>query len=119
MKHNLLEVRLTIMYTPISATGPVYEADASVMHTIQQCRERIHHICRQHMNRRVMVHTVHGQSHEGLIVGFDDHYLYLDVSVSAGMRPPFPAPYPPFYPPYYDPFSQTILPLVLFNLLTI
>ena len=119
MNHSMLEV-FFFMYNPMTSAQPVYEADASIMHTIHQCRDRIHHVCKQHMNKRVMVNTVEGQSYEGMLAGFDDHYLYLDVSVSVGMRPPFPVPYP-VNPSYggYNPYYQQILPLVLFNLLTI
>ena len=111
------------MFTPYSMAQPIYEADSSIMHTLHKCRDHIHEICRQHMNRRVQVTTVHGQQHTGHIVGFDDHYLYLDISMTVEMRSFFPQPFPPGFPSYpapvYDPFAQTILPLVLFNLLTI
>lgn len=105
--------------------GPIlYEADASVMQAVHQCRERIGHICRQHMNRRVRVRTASGQTVEGVIVGVDELFLYLDTS---GMQPmmmrqPFAQPWPPYYapyPPYYNPYSSAILPLALFDLLAI
>lgn len=116
MFQNLQEVLISAMYTPISTSEPIYQADASMLHAIQQNREHLHHVCRQHMNRRVMVHTSDGHTHEGVIVGFDDHYLYLNIAVSVEMRQLYPAALSPFYNPLY---AQTILPLVLFNLLTI
>lgn len=96
----------------------VYEADASVMQAVHRCRERIHHVCRQHMNRRVRVRTACGQIVEGVIVGVDDHWLYLDTAAAGMPRQPF-VPYPLPYAPYYNPYYSTILPLALFDLLAI
>lgn len=108
------------MIQPQSGSGQmVYEADASLMQSMQQCRERVHHICRQHMNRRVRIRTTAGQHVEGVIIGVDDHYVYLDTSGTAAMmRPPYPPYYGP-YNPYYNPYYSTVLPLALFDLLVI
>lgn len=100
------------------AQGSIYEADHAIYETVKHCRERIHQICRAHMHRRVLVRTVQGQCYEGTIVGFDDLYLYLDRATPGEMRPPYPVVYP-VYPPFFNPYSASILPLVLFNLLTI
>ena len=92
----------------------VYEADSSLVQAVHQCREKIHHVCRQHMNKRVRVRTMGGQMFEGVIVGVDEHWLYLDTA--GGLpRQPF-VPYPPYY---YNPYASTILPLALFDLLAI
>jgi hypothetical protein len=103
-----------------TAILPIYQADSTAVQAIQQCRAKLHHICRQHMNRPVQIQTLQGQVHTGMMVGIDDHYLYLDMSATAGMRYPIYPPYPQ-YPPYtpYDPYASSIVPLVLFNLLAI
>lgn len=105
------------MNVSIGQGQTVYEADTTVMQTVQQCRDRIQHVCRRHMHQRVRVRTACGQTFEGIIVGVDDHCLYLDTGGHGMMRPPF-VPYPP-YGPYYNPYASTILPLALFDLLAI
>lgn len=93
----------------------VFQADPQTVQAMQQCKQAIHHVCRQHMHKRVQVQTMQGQVHTGTLVGFDDHYVYLDVS-----SPGVPDARYPFFPPAaYNPYSAAVLPLVLFNLLTI
>lgn len=107
------------MNSTMPAAQAVYEADASMMQTVQYCRERIHHVCKQYMNHRVQVRTVQGQIYEGTLSGFDELHLYLDTSMPTyGNRQFFPGPYPTPYLPY-NPYYSTILPLVLFDLLAI
>lgn len=101
---------------PAVANQPIYQADNAMLQSINQCREKMHGACKHHMHKRVRVHTTAGEMHEGAIVGFDDHFLYLDVSQGpVGMRF-YPGPFVQPYNPYY---SSQILPLVLFNLLAI
>jgi len=109
------------MHAPTGSGQTVYEADASLIQAVHQCRERIQHVCRRHMNRRVRVRTQSGHIIEGVIVGVDDHWLYLDTAGPNPARQPF-VPYPVPYPPYYygySPYGGTILPLALFDLLAI
>lgn len=70
-----------------------------------------HSVCKSCLNRRVRIETRYGDSYEGQIVHVDDHYVYLQVD-EADARAFLPQSYNPF-------FNQTVLPLVLFNLLTI
>lgn len=108
-----------LIQTQAGAGQLVYEADASLMQSVQKCRERVHHVCRRYMNHRVRIRTAAGQQVEGIIVGVDDHYVYLDTSGNAAMmRPPYPPYYGP-YNPYYNPYYSTVLPLALFDLLVI
>ncbi len=109
------------MNSPIASAQPIYEADTTMVHSIQQCRQQLHHICRQYMHRRVRIVTIHNEQHEGMLVGFDEHQLYLSISSSScsscmGTRQPFLYGGPV---PVYNPYANVILPLVLFNLLTI
>ncbi|WP_010277439.1 LSm family protein [Paenibacillus senegalensis] len=68
-------------------------------------------VCKTCMNRKVRVETRLGETYEGHIVHVDDHYVYLRLDQEQS-RAFFPGAYNPF-------FNQTVLPLVLFNLLTI
>jgi hypothetical protein len=114
----------TTMINPISTVQPIYEADTSVVHAIHHCKQHLHMICRQHMHRRVRIITTTGEHHEGMLVGFDEHHLFLEVSSPSScptcMGPSTRQPFP--YGgavPFYNPYANVILPLVLFNLLTI
>ena|ERR1700730_7233803 len=40
----------------------------------------IYHTCNSCLNRKVSVHTVLGQRHEGVIVGVDEQNVYLNTS---------------------------------------
>lgn len=101
---------------PAIANQPIYQADQAMLQSIHHGREKMHEACKHHMHKCVRIHTTMGEMHEGVIVGFDDHFLYLDVSQAPmGMRF-FPGP---VIQPYYPYYSSQILPLVLFNLLAI
>ncbi|MDB5054417.1 MAG: cellobiose phosphorylase [Bacilli bacterium] len=39
-----------------------------------------YHACNSCLNRKVSVHTVYGQRHEGVIVDVDQQNVYLDTS---------------------------------------
>jgi small nuclear ribonucleoprotein (snRNP)-like protein len=40
----------------------------------------IYQTCNSCLNRKVSIHTVYGQCHEGVIVGVDEQNVYLDIS---------------------------------------
>jgi len=112
------------MSVPTGTVQTVYEADPGLMQAVHQCRERVQNVCRRHLHRRVRIRTHSGQIIEGVIVGVDDHWVYLDTAGSEPSRQPFapyPAPYPPYYYGYgyYNPYASTVLPLALFDLLAI
>ncbi len=97
-------------------TQTVYQLETRDAEAISRCKERIHSICTEYLQRPVRVYTVHGHRYEGTIVNVDDHYVYLQLSTEHG-RALLPGPYAnPFYNPYY---GNVILPLVLFDLLAI
>jgi hypothetical protein len=100
---------------PTIANQPIYQADHAMLQSIHHGREKVHEACKHYMHKYVCIHTTTGE-HDGVIVGFDDHFLYLDVTQAPmGMRF-YPGPVFQPYNPYY---SSVILPLVLFDLLTI
>lgn len=39
----------------------------------------MYHLCRSHLNRRVCVHTCHGEYYEGTIVNVDMDNVYLQT----------------------------------------
>lgn len=88
----------------------VYEAD---IETLKSIRERVHAACKQYMHKNVRIQTIDSHIYEGTIVHVDGRQLYLSVPQSMEMERQF---FYPFYNPYY---SNVILPLVLFDLLTI
>lgn len=94
---------------------PIYEMDANALEMLSKCKEKIHHVCSQHMHKPVRVQTVHGQYHDGIIVHIDSYYIYLQM-LPGHSRAILPGSYG--YP-FYNPYSNVILPLVLFDLLAI
>ncbi len=61
------------------ALQPIYQLDPETAGAMKKCRERLHSICSQHMNRPVRVQTVHGQTHDGYIVHIDSDFIYLQI----------------------------------------
>lgn len=90
----------------------IYQMEPAMVEKLHHMKQHIHGICKKHMHRPVRVHTTHGQTFEGHIVHVDDNMLYLK-------------PLPGHVRGFYNPIAQqqyannVILPLVLFNLLTI
>ncbi|MGF9714897.1 MULTISPECIES: hypothetical protein [Paenibacillus] len=95
---------------------PIYELEANALEVIGKCKEKLLHVCSQHVHKPVRVQTVHGQTFDGIIVHVDNHHLYLQT-LPGHSRALLPGPYPYF--PYYSYYSNVILPLVLFDLLAI
>lgn len=96
---------------------PIYELEANALEVMSKCKEKIHHVCSKHLHKHIRVQTVHGQFHEGILVHIDNYHIYLQM-LPGYSRSLLPGPYPyyPLYNPYY---SNVILPLALFDLLTI
>jgi hypothetical protein len=92
-------------------TQTVYELDSNVAEQLHQCRQRIHAVCGEHMHKTVRIQTVHGQTHDGIIVHIDAYHIYLQM-LPGHSRALLPYGYDPYY-------SNVILPLALFDLLTI
>ncbi|WP_239618036.1 hypothetical protein [Cohnella mopanensis] len=89
----------------------IYQCDSKVQQTLQSVGDHLHKLCAGHANRLVKVETVHGDVFEGHIVHCDRGILYLCLSNEGYNRAFFPGP--------PNPVSDFVLPLVLFNLLTI
>ncbi|CAG7631079.1 hypothetical protein ACFQI7_17140 [Paenibacillus allorhizosphaerae] len=92
----------------------VYELEAGAADLLHKCREKIHAICAEHMHKPIRVQTLHGQTHDGILVHIDAYHIYLQM-LPGHSRALLPYAYPGFNP-YY---SNVILPLALFDLLTI
>ncbi|MFD0713085.1 hypothetical protein [Paenibacillus sp. GCM10027626] len=90
---------------------PIYQCDDHLHHTLKSYREQLHQLCAHHVNQRVMVETMDGDVFEGHIVHCERGVLFLQLANDGHTRG--------FFPGYANPYSSTILPLVLFNLLTI
>ncbi|WP_019536031.1 hypothetical protein [Paenibacillus ginsengihumi] len=102
----------------------VYQLEPEVSEAIHRCKENARQACQKHMYRHVRVQTVDHQYHDGVIVHVDDRYVYLQIAQAPNPAHyrviPYGYPYPYPYPAFgYNPYYSTILPLVLFDLLTI
>lgn len=93
----------------------VYQCDQHTSNSMMQHKEKVHHTLKNAMNRKVRVQTVDNEVVEGIVIGVDVKFVYLSIEPAnnRGFYPGFPPPRPPY--PGYNP----ILPLALFNLLTI
>ncbi|MFC5530779.1 hypothetical protein [Cohnella yongneupensis] len=91
---------------------PIYQVDSKVHHTLKTVHNHLHQLCANHANRLVKVETMEGDVFEGHIVHCDRGILYICLSNEGAARGFFPGPVNPYY-------NNFVLPLVLFNLLTI
>ncbi|MGM1048750.1 hypothetical protein SAMN05661091_3604 [Paenibacillus uliginis N3/975] len=107
------------MTTTYPSHNVVYQCDQHTAHSMKQHKEKVHHAMKNMVNRKVQVHTVHNEVIVGVVVGVDVDFVYLSMDPPENMRGFYPGFYPGFNPPgAYAPFNP-ILPLALFNLLTI
>lgn len=123
----------------------VYQADPNMVQQLRATRERMQTLFTQYANRPVVVEMMDGQSFEGVIVSTDGRHLYLQLRPNQPQHHhPHPHPHPHHHhhhhhnPPYPQPYqmqnmprqwfnplansyfyNNVILPLVLFELLTI
>jgi len=91
-------------------------------------------LCKQHLNKYVLVHTTDGQQFDGIVESVDDEYVYLAVPVgNAELVPPqtriftaygypyggygygfgYPGYFPGSYPYYGGRFRRLALPLAV------
>lgn len=107
----------------------LYQADRDTVESIRSMRNRLHNVCRRHLNQFVRVQTFDGETIIGRIVQCERGMIHLAVPGFGGggfgggfggqRQPygyPFGTPYSPFGSPVYN---DVILPLVLYELLAI
>ncbi|MBJ6362163.1 hypothetical protein ACFOQM_12755 [Paenibacillus sp. GCM10012307] len=97
------------------AVTPIYHCCSEVHQVLHSVRSQLHQLCNEHIHRLVKIETIDGDVFEGHVAHFDNSYLYLNLSHPGYTR----AFVPGFGFPGSNPNSNFILPLVLFNLLTI
>ncbi|MFC5703315.1 hypothetical protein ACFPVX_18670 [Cohnella faecalis] len=90
---------------------PIYQCDSHLHHTLRSARDHLHQLCAHHANRLVRAETMDGDVFEGHILHSDRGIVYLSLSNESYARA--------FFPPPLNPTANFVLPLVLFNLLTI
>ena len=87
----------------------LYQMDPQTAGSFNSIRDRMHQICRQHMNQLVRVETLDGDVFEGIVAGCDKGVLFLRQQSNYGSTQRFM--------PFNS--SAAILTLVLFELLVI
>lgn len=106
----------------------IYEANDEHVDMVKKIRETCHNLCSTHGHHPVRVQTVNGETYEGRIVHVDFYCLYLEVTPNARQFPFSPyggygyggyGGYGGGYGGGYNPYYSTVMPLVLFDLLTI
>lgn len=106
---------MSLQYAAQQELTPIYQCDHHHHQTLRSIRDNLHKICAHHANRWVKVETMDGDVFEGHIVHCDRGIVYLSLSNEGYGRGFFPGP---FLGPV-NPYNNLVLPLVLFNLLTI
>lgn len=99
----------------------LYQADRNTVESIRSIRDRLHNVCRRHLNQFVRVQTFDGETIIGRIVQCERGMIHLAVPGFGGQRQlygyPYGVPYGPYGSPYF--YNDVILPLVLYELLAI
>jgi hypothetical protein len=98
---------LMSMQHPAGQNHVLYQSDPTVASTLKTIRDRVYNNTSSHVNRRVRVQTLDGNTYEGVIVHVDNRHVYLRASHPSGQRALF------------GPSEAAILTLVLFELLVI
>lgn len=84
----------------------LYQTDPNLIQSLKSIRDKVHNICKHHVNQFVKVETLDGQVYVGRIVNCERGFLYLGVPNQGVHRSP-----------YYN--NELILTLVLYELLVI
>ncbi|MDP5275231.1 acetyl-CoA acetyltransferase [Chengkuizengella axinellae] len=84
----------------------IWQNEPHKVQLLRQMRDEAKAICYRNINRHVSIQTIDGELHEGTIVKVDRDHLYLRVHSNQHRTRQ-----------YFD--GGFIIPLVLFNLLTI
>lgn len=104
----------------------MYQCENHVADCIKKHKEHVKHVCKQSIHHRVKVVTIEGEEIEGVVMNVDEHYVFLQVENQRGFFPggghgwgPGPGHGWGPGPGHGGPNPNVILPLALFNLLTI
>ncbi|MBO2943095.1 hypothetical protein JJQ72_03750 [Paenibacillus sp. F411] len=98
----------------------LYQCDQHMAQQMKQHKSKVHHALQNAVNRKVRIETVDQEVLEGTLVGYDKTFIYISMEpVQSRGYYPYPGGYypPRPRPPYYP--SNVILPLALFDLLTL
>ncbi|WP_420871906.1 hypothetical protein [Cohnella rhizosphaerae] len=102
---------MSLPYTTTGgATAPLYQCASHVHDTLKSVKDHMHGLCAQHAGKLARVETLEGDVFEGHLMHCDRGILYMNIPDTRAF---FPGPPVPFGGPGF------VLPLVLFNLLTI
>jgi len=90
----------------------IYRADSTSAESLRSMKKRLCEICDMYAGRMVRVQTMDGGVYDGIIRHHEGCILYLELDA-----PGYRAFWNPFVP--FNPYYNTILPLVLYELLVI
>lgn len=108
MNKSKLEVMTMSLQQQGQQEQTLYRMDPTTMHNVRSIQDHIGNICRNHMNKLVLVETMDGDVFEGVLIHCERGILYLRLPSHGTSRG--------FVPGFQNDF---VLPLVLFNLLAI
>lgn len=107
------------MHPPNQALNPhvepqvLYQTNNSFTQSLRDMREKMHHLCHKHMNRPVRIQMMDGTIYDGVIVNVDRGILYIQMQQPVMQRILYPDHAYNYMP------SRIVLPLILYELLTI
>ncbi|MEK0317578.1 hypothetical protein [Cohnella sp. 56] len=101
---------MSLQYSAQGAPTSLYQCDSNLHQALKSVRDHMHGLCAQHAGKLARVETLDGEVFEGHLMHCDRGIMYLNVPDTRAF---FPGPPVPFANPGF------VLPLVLFNLLTI
>lgn len=108
MNESKMEVMTMSLQQQGQQEQTLYRMDPTTMHNLRSIQDHIENICKNHIDKLVLVKTVDGDVFEGLLIHCERGILYLRLSSHGTCRG--------FVPVFHNDF---VLPLVLFNLLAI
>jgi small nuclear ribonucleoprotein (snRNP)-like protein len=97
-------------------SNKLFQADTQVVSMLQNMKETIRSVCKQHTRHKVRIEALDGRVYEGQIIDCDNQNVYLEVeeqvhdqpeltlvSATYPYQPCFPYPYSPYAP--YSPYT--------------
>jgi small nuclear ribonucleoprotein (snRNP)-like protein len=102
------------------SSNKLFQADTQLVSMIQNMKETVQSICKQHTRQKVRIEAIDGRVYEGQIVNCDNQHVYLEVEEEVDERPKFVpvsgrypySPCPPVSYSKFSPYGETYAPYV-------
>jgi small nuclear ribonucleoprotein (snRNP)-like protein len=100
------------------SSNKLFQADTQLVSMIENMKETVQSICKQHTRQKVRIEAIDGRVYEGQIVNCDNQHVYLEVEEEVDERRKFVpvsgrypySPFPPVSYSKYSPYGETPAP---------